>query len=163
LCRYGKNILSLGLGQEEEEDLPEDLETSDRCIAVPHKNDMGLDRRVALAFVDQELSDEYDTVAGFFGRRGAYGRFKALLHARRVRTRLVWGFPLSSNRDRRTVQVRQDFQSAPPAVFCAHDSVARHPHGKMMISADPSRKQSCEKRARDIQGRHPDVSSQGRS
>jgi len=33
----------------------------------------------------------------------------------------------------------------------------------MMIPADPSRKQSCEKRARDIQGRHPDVSSQGRS
>jgi len=28
------------------------------------------------------LSDEYDTVAGFFRRRGAYGRFKALLHAR---------------------------------------------------------------------------------
>jgi hypothetical protein len=49
---------------------------------VPHKNDLGLGRRIALAFVDQELSDEYDTVAGFFGRRGAYSRFKALLHAR---------------------------------------------------------------------------------
>jgi len=71
--------LSAGLG---EEDLPEDLETSDHYIAVPHKNDLGLGRRLALAFVDQELSDEYDTVAGFFGRRGAYGRFKALLHAR---------------------------------------------------------------------------------
>jgi hypothetical protein len=41
----------------EEEDLPEDLETSDRYIAVPHKNDLGLGRRLALAFVDQELSD----------------------------------------------------------------------------------------------------------
>ena len=71
--------LSAGL---EEEDLPEDLETSDHYIAVPHKNDLGLGRRLALAFVDQELSDESDTVAGFFGRRGAYGRFKALLHAR---------------------------------------------------------------------------------
>ena len=71
--------LSAGL---EEEDLPEDLETSDHYIAVPHKNDLGLGRRLALAFVDQELSDEYDTVAGFFRRRGAYGRFKALLHAR---------------------------------------------------------------------------------
>jgi len=49
---------------------------------VPHKNDLGLGRRLALAFVDQELSGEYDTIAGFFGRRGAYGRFKALLHAR---------------------------------------------------------------------------------
>jgi Uncharacterised protein family (UPF0158) len=73
---------SLSAGLEEEEDLPEDLETSDRYIAVPHKNDLGLGRRLALAFVAQELSDEYDTVAGFFGRRGAYGQFKALLHAR---------------------------------------------------------------------------------
>jgi hypothetical protein len=70
---------SVSAGQE---DLPEDLETSDRYIAVPHKNDLGLGRRLALAFVDQELSDEYDTVANYFGRRGAYGRFKALLHAR---------------------------------------------------------------------------------
>ena len=73
---------SVSAGLEGEEDLPEDLETSARYIAVPHKNDLGLGRRLALAFVDQELSDEYDTVAGFFGRRGAYGRFKALLHAR---------------------------------------------------------------------------------
>src|SRR5215470_9826460 len=72
---------SLSAGLEEEEDLPEDLETSDRYIAVPHKNDLGLGRRLALAFVAQELSDEYDTVAGFFGRRAAYGHFKALLHA----------------------------------------------------------------------------------
>jgi len=32
--------------------------------------------------LQQELSDEYNTVAGFFERRGAYGRFKALLQAR---------------------------------------------------------------------------------
>jgi hypothetical protein len=73
---------SVSAGLEEEEDLPEDLETSDHYIAVPHKTDLGLGRHTALAFVDQELSDEYDTVAGFFERRGAYGRFKALLHAR---------------------------------------------------------------------------------
>ena len=73
---------SISAGLEEEVDLPEDLETSDRYIAVPHKNDLGLGRRLALAFVAQELSDEYNTVVGFFGRRGAYGRFKALLHAR---------------------------------------------------------------------------------
>ena len=72
---------SLSAGLEEDEDLPEDLETSDRYIAVPHKNDLGLGRRLALAFVAQELSDEYNTVAGFFRRR-AYSHFKALLHAR---------------------------------------------------------------------------------
>ena len=67
---------SLSAGLEEEEDLPEDLETSDHYIAVPHKNDLGLGRRLALAFVAQELSDEYDSIAGFFGRRGAYGHLR---------------------------------------------------------------------------------------
>jgi hypothetical protein len=73
---------SLSAGLEEEEDLPEDLETSDHYISLPHKNDLGLGRRLALTFVAQELPDEYDAVAGFFRRQGAYGRFKALLHAR---------------------------------------------------------------------------------
>jgi hypothetical protein len=73
---------SISAGLEEEVALPEDLETSDRYIAVPHKNDLSLGRRLALAFVAQELPDDYDTVAGFFRRRGAYGRFKKLLHAR---------------------------------------------------------------------------------
>ncbi len=41
-----------------------------------------LGRRLALAFVAAELPDDYDTVAGFFRRGGAYGRFKELLDAR---------------------------------------------------------------------------------
>jgi Uncharacterised protein family (UPF0158) len=69
-------------GLETEEDLLEDLEISDRYVAVPHKNDLDLGRRLALAFADQELPDDCDTVAGFFRRRGAYGRFKELLHMR---------------------------------------------------------------------------------
>lgn len=67
---------------EEEEDLPEDLETSDPYIEVPHKNDLGLGRGLALAFVGQELPDDSETVSGFFRRRGAYRRFKALLDKR---------------------------------------------------------------------------------
>jgi len=67
---------------DEEERLPKDFEESDRYIAVPHKNDLDLGRRLVLAFVSQELPDDYDTVAGFFRRKGAYGRFKDLLHAR---------------------------------------------------------------------------------
>ena len=58
-----------------EDDLPDDLETSDRYIAVPHKNDLGLGRRLALTFADREMPDSYDIVAGFFRRRGAYARF----------------------------------------------------------------------------------------
>jgi hypothetical protein len=66
----------------DEEGLPEDLETSDRYITVPHKNNLGLGRNLALAFVSQELPNDYDTVAGFFRRKGAYGRFKKLLASR---------------------------------------------------------------------------------
>jgi hypothetical protein len=66
----------------EEEDLPEDLEFSDRYIPVPHKNDLDLGRRLALAFADLELPNDYYVIASFFRRRGAYGRFKELLHTR---------------------------------------------------------------------------------
>src|SRR6516165_10661918 len=61
---------SVSAGLEEEEDLLEDLETSDHYIAVPHKNDLGLGRHIALAFVAQELSDEYNTVAVFSDGEG---------------------------------------------------------------------------------------------
>jgi hypothetical protein len=64
-----------------EEDVPADLETSDRYIAVPHKNELDLGSRLALDFIATELPDQYDTVQGYFRHRGAYGRFKELLSA----------------------------------------------------------------------------------
>ena len=67
-----------------DEEVPEDLETSDRYIAIPHKNDLNLGRDLALSFAEQELPDDYDTVAGFFRSKGAYGRFKQLLESRGV-------------------------------------------------------------------------------
>jgi hypothetical protein len=83
ICRdTGKIYCSFSAGLAEEADLPEDLETSDLYIAVPHKNELGLGSRLALAFVDQELPDDYHSVAGYFRRRGAYRRFKELLDAR---------------------------------------------------------------------------------
>jgi hypothetical protein len=63
----------------EEEDLPDDIDGSDRYLAVPSQRDLGLGRRLALA---EEVPDDYDTVIGFFRQRGAYGRFKDLLDAR---------------------------------------------------------------------------------
>jgi len=35
-----------------------------------------------LSFVERELPDDINTVVEFFRRRGAYARFKDLLHAR---------------------------------------------------------------------------------
>ena len=64
-----------------DEDVPDDLETSDRYIAVPHKNDLDLGTRLVLDFVAEELPDQHETVQEFFRHRGAYGRFKELLAA----------------------------------------------------------------------------------
>lgn len=66
----------------EEDDLPEDLEDASLYIAVPHKNDLDLGNRLVLRFVAQELPDDSGAVADFFRRRGAYARFKDLLHTR---------------------------------------------------------------------------------
>lgn len=65
----------------DEEDLPDDLDTSDRYIAVPHKYDLDLGNNLARRFVEEQLPHRYATVEGFFHRRGAYQRFKDLLAA----------------------------------------------------------------------------------
>jgi hypothetical protein len=65
-----------------DEDVPEDLETSDRYLSVPHKTDLDLGKHLALRFAARELPGCYDQVAGFFRRKGAYARFKALLDSK---------------------------------------------------------------------------------
>jgi hypothetical protein len=62
-----------------EEEVPDDLETSTRYVAVPHKNDLDLGSRLALRFAAEETPGLYAQIEGFFRRRGAYARFKELL------------------------------------------------------------------------------------
>jgi Uncharacterised protein family (UPF0158) len=62
-----------------DEDVPEDLDESDRYLEVPSRNDLDLGRRLVFRFVEEQLPGAYEQVQGFFSRRGAYGRFKALL------------------------------------------------------------------------------------
>ena len=64
-----------------DEEVPDDLESSDRYLVVPHKNDLDLGSRLALRFAEEELPGQYQIIEGFFQRRGAYARFKALLSA----------------------------------------------------------------------------------
>ncbi|MGH8610016.1 MAG: hypothetical protein ACREX9_22190 [Gammaproteobacteria bacterium] len=65
-----------------DEDVPDDLDMSDRYLAVPHKTDLDLGKGLALRFAAHELPGCYDQVAGFFRREGAYARFKALLDSK---------------------------------------------------------------------------------
>ncbi len=62
-----------------DEEIPEDLETSDRYIAIPHKNDLDLGSDLALRFAAEELPGLYNRVEQCFRHRGAYARFKELM------------------------------------------------------------------------------------
>jgi hypothetical protein len=62
-----------------DEEVPDDLETSDRYIALPHRSELGLGRNLALDFAADALPDRYKDVEAIFRRKGAYGRFKDLL------------------------------------------------------------------------------------
>lgn len=62
-----------------EEEIPEDLETSERYIAIPHKNDLDLGSDLVLRFAADQLPSLYNRVEQFFRHRGAYARFKELL------------------------------------------------------------------------------------
>ena len=62
-----------------DEEVPDDLDTSDRYLAVPHKTELDLGKHLALRFAAQELPDSRERVSGIFRRKGAYGRFKQLL------------------------------------------------------------------------------------
>jgi len=67
-----------------DEEVPDDLETSDRYIAIPHKNELDLGRNLALRFAAEQLPDSYEQVENIFRRKGAYGRFKQLLEENSV-------------------------------------------------------------------------------
>lgn len=68
-----------------DEEVPEDLETSERYVLLPHlphKTELELGRRLALQFAASELPDCHEQVSGFFRHKGAYARFKVLLDSR---------------------------------------------------------------------------------
>jgi len=67
-----------------DEELPDDLDTSDRYLIVPHKTELDLGKDLVLRFAAEELPDSYDHVASIFRSKGAYGRFKQLLEDKGV-------------------------------------------------------------------------------
>lgn len=70
------------LGQSDE-GFPDDID-DEKYIEIPHKKELDLGKPLVLDFVGQFLPDDYDEVCDIFRRKGAYGRFKALLVRRRA-------------------------------------------------------------------------------
>lgn len=67
------------LGEEVDEEPPDDIEDEHLYVAVPARADLDLGRTLALQFAQEHLPGSLDAVSGFFHKRGAYSRFKALL------------------------------------------------------------------------------------
>jgi hypothetical protein len=62
-----------------DDDAPDDIEESDRYVAVPGKFDLELGQELVFGFVEQEMPDFYEEVHDIFHRKGAYRRFKDFL------------------------------------------------------------------------------------
>ena len=60
------------------EELPDDID-DEKYIAVPDKRELDLGQPLVLDFVRQFLPEDYDEVRRIFSRKGAFGRYKALL------------------------------------------------------------------------------------
>lgn len=67
---------------EGEEDIPGDIEDETLYVAIPHKNDLDLGKRLVFDFADEHLPEDFDKIRSLFSRRGAYSRFKDLLEDR---------------------------------------------------------------------------------
>ena len=68
-------------GDDEEEELPEDID-DEKYIVIPHKNELGLGKKLVLDFAHQYLPDEVAMIHGMFNRKGAYSRYKDFLEQR---------------------------------------------------------------------------------
>jgi hypothetical protein len=66
----------------EDEEVADDFGASDRYLAIPHKNDLDLGKRLALRFAAQELSPRScERTENFFRHKGAYARFREILES----------------------------------------------------------------------------------
>lgn len=79
VSRVTGNIHLSSSTMELDDELPVDIEDESVYLSVPNQHDLNLGKNLALTFAEEQLADSYQTIAGFFRQRGAYGRFKDLL------------------------------------------------------------------------------------
>ena len=61
------------------DNLPDDVDESDKYIEIPHKNELNLGKNLVSHFVSERIPEEVVNVEKIFRKKGAYSRFKALL------------------------------------------------------------------------------------
>ena len=70
------------LDEEEQDELPDDIDDEEKYIPIPSRRDLGLGKSVVFDFVREFLPGDLDQVRRYFSHRGAYGNFKDLLARR---------------------------------------------------------------------------------
>ncbi|MER8576280.1 hypothetical protein NKH19_29445 [Mesorhizobium sp. M1338] len=104
------------------DELPDDIDDSDKYAQIPDKKELDLGKPLALDFARQFLPDNVGDVQKIFSKRGAYARFKDLLQRRGALDR--W-YAFEANAEERasrgaiTIRSRSVTDTAP-------ESVARH-------------------------------------
>lgn len=85
ICREtGKIYWISDDGGLEPQELPDNVEDRKRYAPVPDKYELDIGVRLVYDFTKIHLPDRYDEIRSIFRRRGAYGRFKALLVERNL-------------------------------------------------------------------------------
>ncbi|MFQ5982111.1 MAG: UPF0158 family protein [Woeseiaceae bacterium] len=69
---------------DEQEEVPEDIDNSDKYLPVPDKRELDLGKQLVFDFARQFLPQSYDDVRDMFRRKGAYRRFKNFLERREL-------------------------------------------------------------------------------
>ena len=81
LCKETGEIFYISeMGDSDE--LPEDIEDSEKYIEIPHKNDLDLGKRLVMDFVTEYCPELLGKVNNIFSRKGAYSRYKELLESK---------------------------------------------------------------------------------
>ena len=83
LCKEtGEIFYTSEIGDSDE--LPEDIDDTDKYIIIPHKNELDLGKALVIEFTSEYLPEELDRVYSIFRRKGAYSRYKDLLESKGV-------------------------------------------------------------------------------
>jgi hypothetical protein len=84
LCRKTGKLFWLSDVEEDIEAWPDDADDEEKYLAIPHRKKLDLGKPLVFAFAEQFLPDELDEVRRIFHKRGAYARFKDLLHRKKA-------------------------------------------------------------------------------
>ena len=84
LCRQSGKCFWHSDAVEDIEAWPEDADDEEKYLPIPHKKELDLGQALVFDFIATCLPEAFDEVQRIFRRRGAYARFKDLMHRKKA-------------------------------------------------------------------------------